>query len=113
MTVRAIAERDLVGPSVNRAIRRELLTALVNGLIFGAGVAIFTFVWFRNPQLSGVIGVAMWATFVWAGTAGVLVPLTLRRLGADPAVASSVFVLTSVDIIGFCAFLGLASMVLL
>lgn len=70
-------------------------------------------IWFKDPQLSGVISVAMFFTFLWAGLAGVLVPLGLQKLGADPAVASSVFVLTSVDIVGFCAFLGLASAVLL
>ncbi len=113
VTVRAIAERDLVGPMVLRAVRREVFTALINGFVFSVGVALIALVWFRDPELSSVIGVAMFATFVWAGLAGVLVPLTLRRLGADPAVASSVFVLTSVDIIGFCTFLGLASVVLM
>lgn len=113
VTVRAIAERDLVGPSVSRAIRRELFTAILNGLIFALGVGVIAFVWFGDPQLAGVISVAMLATFIWAGLTGVLVPLVLQRLGADPAVASSVFVLTSVDVAGFFAFLGLATMVLL
>jgi magnesium transporter len=54
-----------------------------------------------------------WATFLWAGLSGILVPLTLKRLGADPAVASSVFVLTLTDVMAFFTFLGLASLVLL
>ena len=98
---------------VARAVRRELFTAVLNGALFSAGVSIIAFIWFRDPRLAGVIGAAMFLTFIWAGLSGVLVPLTLRRLGADPAVASSVFVLTTVDIVGFCAFLGFASMVLL
>ena len=109
VTVRAIAEREMRGPIVARAVRRELFTALLNGSVFSAGVAIISFIWFREPQLAGVIGAAMFLTFLWAGLSGVLVPLILRRLGADPAVSSSVFVLTTVDIVGFCAFLGLAT----
>ena len=113
VTVRAIAERDLVGQTVGRTIRREIFTACLNGVLFSAGVAIIAFAWFRDPQLAGVIGAAMFLTFIWAGLSGVLVPLTLRQLGADPAVASSVFVLTSVDVIGFSLFLGLATWILL
>jgi magnesium transporter len=113
VTVRAIAEREMVGSSVRRAIWREFFTASINGVIFGAGVAVISLVWFRDPALASVIGIAMFLTFVWAGLSGVLVPLALKKLGADPAVSSSVFVLTSVDIIGFCAFLGLASYVLM
>lgn len=113
VTVRAIAERDLLGPRAGRAVRREFFTAIVNGVIFSFGVGLLALVWFQDPRLSGVISIAMFFTFIWAGLAGVLVPLGLKRLGADPAVASSVFVLTSVDIVGFCAFLGLATAVLL
>jgi magnesium transporter len=60
-----------------------------------------------------VIAASMFATFMWAGLSGILVPLTLKRLGADPAVASSVFVLTLTDVMAFFSFLGLASLVLL
>ncbi len=113
VTVRAIAERDMMGKTAVRAVRREAFTAVINGVLFGAGVAAIAMLWFQDPALSAVLGVAMFLTFVWAGLCGVLVPLGLKKVGADPAVASSVFVLTSVDIIGFCAFLGLASSFLL
>ena len=113
VSVRAIAERELEGSAARRAILRECLTGLVNGVLFAIGVAVIAYVWFRNPALSGVIGVAMLATFIWAGLSGVLVPLSLKRMGADPAVASSVFVLTMTDIVAFFSFLGLASLVLL
>lgn len=113
VSVRAIAERDLEGPLVLRAIRREALTALINGLIIAWSAALIVLVWFRSPELSFVIGVAMTFTFSWAGLVGILAPLTLRRLGADPAVASSVFVLTSIDMASFFVFLGLASLVLM
>ncbi len=113
VSVRAIAERDLEGPMVRRAIRREGLTALINGLIIAWSAALIVLAWFHSPQLSLVIGASMTLTFCWAGMIGILAPLTLRRFGADPAVASSVFVLTSIDMASFFVFLGLASLVLL
>jgi magnesium transporter len=113
VSVRAIAERDLEGPMVRRAIRREGLTALINGLIIAWSAALIVLAWFQSLELSLVIGVSMTLTFCWAGMIGILAPLTLRRFGADPAVASSVFVLTSIDMASFFVFLGLASLVLL
>jgi len=113
VAVRAIAERELTGGAARRAITREFLTGIVNGAIFALGVGLIAYVWFADPMLAVVIGVAMFVTFVWAGLSGILVPLTLQRLGADPAVASSVFVLTLTDIAAFFSFLGLATLVLL
>lgn len=113
VAVRAIAERDLEGQLARRAIRREALTALINGALIALLAATVVLIWFHDPRLSGVMLVAMGATFMWAGLVGILAPLTLRRIGADPAVASSVFVLTTIDLVGFFAFLGLASIVLL
>jgi magnesium transporter len=113
VTVRAIADRDLEGPLVLRAIRREALTAICNGLIIASLAAFGSWVWFQDPLLSLVIAAAMAFTFLWAGLVGILAPLVLKTFGADPAVASSVFVLTSIDLMGFFVFLGLASVVLL
>ncbi|MEM0986452.1 MAG: magnesium transporter [Pseudomonadota bacterium] len=113
VSVRAIAEREMEGPAARRAILREAITGLVNGLIFAVAVALIALAWFQDPRLAAVIGAAMLATFLWAGLSGVLIPLTLRRLGADPAVASSVFLLTMTDVIAFFSFLGLASLVLI
>ncbi len=113
VAVRAIAERDLEGPLVVRAVRREALTAIINGICIAALASIVVLVWFRDPRLAMVIFASMSITFTWAGLIGILAPLTIKRLGADPAVASSVFVLTSIDLMGFFVFLGLASIVLL
>ncbi|MEL6830904.1 MAG: magnesium transporter [Pseudomonadota bacterium] len=113
VAVRAIAEREMEGVAGRRAIVRETLTGLVNGLIFAVGVGLIAWLWFGNTLLALVIGVAMLVSFVWAGLSGILVPLTLKRLGADPAVASSVFVLTLTDTMAFLSFLGLATIVLL
>jgi magnesium transporter len=112
VSVRAIAERDLEGPQVARAVRREALTAIINGVAIAALASIVVFAWFRDPRLSGVIMVSMTLTFTWAGLIGILAPLTVKRMGADPAVASSVFVLTSIDMMSFFVFLGLATLFL-
>lgn len=112
VAVRAIAERDLEGPLVARAIRREALTAIINGLIIASLAAAVVLVWFRDLRLAGVILASMSVTFTWAGMVGILAPLTVKRLGQDPAVASSVFVLTSIDMMSFFVFLGLATLFL-
>lgn len=113
VAVRAIAARQLDGNAARRAVRREVLTAIFNGLMIGSSVGLIAFIWFQDARLGAVIAIAMLGTFIWSGLAGILVPLTLKRLGADPAVASSVFVLTSTDVMAFFTFLGLASLVLL
>lgn len=113
VAVRAIAEREMEGDAGRRAIVRETLTGLVNGVIFAVGVSIIAFIWFQSIPIAGVIGVAMLLSFIWAGISGIVVPLTLKKFGADPAVASSVFVLTLTDVMAFFSFLGLATLVLL
>ena len=113
VAVRAIAEREMEGSAGRRAVVRETLTGLVNGVIFAIGVAVIAFVWFQSLEISAVIGVAVLLSFIWAGISGIIVPLTLKKIGADPAVASSVFVLTLTDVMAFLSFLGLATLVLL
>ena len=113
VSVRGIAERELEGSAARRAVLRETLTGMVNGFIFAIGVGAIAYVWFRDGMLALVIAIAMLATFLWAGLSGILVPLGLKKAGADPAVASSVFVLTLTDVIAFFSFLGLATLVLI
>jgi magnesium transporter len=109
VTVRALATNQLTESNMWRAIVREIRVACLNGLtvalLIGAGVALV----FANPLLGGVIAAAMLTNIVIAGLAGVMVPLGLDRAGADPAVASSVFVTMVTDSMGFLVFLGLAS----
>jgi magnesium transporter len=108
VTVRALATNQLTRSNRWRAVGREFKVALLNGatvaLVIGIGVTLA----FGNPWLGGVIAAAMMTNIVIAGLAGVLVPLTLERAGADPAVASSVFVTMTTDSMGFLVFLGLA-----
>mgnify|MGYP001806817918 CR=1 FL=1 len=109
VTVRAMATNQLTQSNTARAIGREIRVALLNGvtvaLVIGTGVGLI----FANAMLGGVIAAAMLTNIVVAGLAGVLVPVTLERFNADPAVASSVFVTMTTDSIGFLAFLGLAT----
>lgn len=113
VAVRAIAEREMEGKAGRRAVIRETLTGIVNGVIFAVGVGLVAYFWFSDVKLAIVLAAAMLASFIWAGASGILVPLTLKRMGADPAVASSVFVLTLTDTMAFFSFLGLATLFLL
>ena len=109
VTVRALATNQLTRSNTWRSIMRELRVAVLNGgtiaVIIGIGVSVV----FGNPHLGGVIAAAMLTNIVIAGLAGVMVPVALERMGADPAVASSIFVTMTTDSMGFLAFLGLAS----
>jgi len=109
VTVRALATNQLTQSNTWRTIRREIRVALLNGLTVAAVIGVGVWIVFGNPALGAVIAAAMLANIVIAGLAGVLVPLTLERFGADPAVASSVFVTMTTDSMGFLVFLGLAS----
>ncbi len=114
VAVRAIASRDLTEGNAPRYVLREAMTAVSNGAIFAAVLAIVVLIWFpERPLLAFAIALAVLINFACAGLAGILVPLTLRRFGADPAVSSSVFVTFVTDIVGFLAFLGLATLILL
>ena len=113
VAVRALATRELTAANARRVILRELMAGLLNGLglaviLFAAGALLL-----GSPWIGAVLGMAMIANQIVAATGGVLVPLALSRLGLDPALASGTFVTTMTDVMGFFAFLGLASWMLL
>ncbi len=113
VTVRALATRDLGPANRSRIILREAAVGLINGLTLGALLGPIVFLWFGIGTLGIVIAIALVINLFTAAVAGILVPLALDRLGFDPAVASATFVTTITDVIGFLAFLGLATLVLL
>ena len=118
ITVRALATKELTSYNTVRAIRKELLVGVLNGLLFAilAGVAtvfIFGDLGETSILLGGIIAGAMVINMIVAGLSGVVLPILLDRWGVDPAVASGVFVTTVTDVVGFFAFLALASLVLL
>jgi magnesium transporter len=113
VTVRALATRDLGPANRTRIILREAAVGLINGLTLGALLGPIVFFWFGIGTLGIVIAIALVINLFTAAVAGILVPLALDRVGFDPAVSSATFVTTITDVIGFLAFLGLATLVLL
>jgi magnesium transporter len=113
VAVRALATRDLGPVNAMRVVARESAVGLLNGLLFALLMGMFAWWWFGLGGLGLVIGAAMVINLVAAALAGILVPLALDALEVDPAVASGVFVTTVTDVMGFFAFLGLASLWLL
>jgi len=108
VAVRALATNQLTRSNTRRIIWREMRVALLNGATVATLIGVATALVFANPLLGLVIGTAVVINIITAGLAGVIVPVTLDRLGQDPAVASSVFVTMITDSMGFFAFLGLA-----
>ena len=109
VTVRALATREIETTQTLRLVSREGLVGLANGVLFALIIGVVATLWFGNSQLGLVIGAAMVINMASAGLAGILIPLSLEKTGADPAIASSVFVTTVTDVVGFFAFLGLAA----
>lgn len=112
VTVRALATRDLVEFNASRTILRELGVGVLNGFVFAVLLGNLVALIFDNIWLGTVFASALMINLVVAGLIGILVPLGLEKLGADPAVSSPVFVTTTTDVVGFFAFLGLAALVL-
>ncbi len=113
VAVRSLATKDLTPSNALQVIGRELGAGLLNGVVFAVVMGAVGVAWFGTPLLGVVIGVAMVINLAVAGLAGILVPLTLDRVGVDPALASGAFVTTVTDIVGFFAFLGLAAVMLI
>ncbi len=109
VAVRALATRELGRANMWRVIGRELAVGLLNGLLFAVIMGVFAWWWFGMDDLGLIIAMAMVVNMISAALAGILVPIALDRLGIDPAVASSIFVTTVTDVVGFFAFLGLAA----
>jgi len=110
VTVRALAMRELQGSRLRRLITREMVVGFANGVIFAILIGLVTWLRYDNVSLGIVIGLAMVINLIVAGTVGILIPLALDKLKADPAIASAVFVTTITDIVGFFAFLGIAGL---
>jgi magnesium transporter len=110
VAVRALATQDLSDANARRVIIRELLVGVLNGVAFAVITGIAAYVWFRVPGLGFVIGLAMICNLIAAALGGILIPLGLNRLRIDPAVASSPFVTTVTDVVGFFSFLSIATL---
>jgi magnesium transporter len=113
LMVRGLALGQIGGSNVYVLLRKELGVALINGLGLGTLLGLIVLAWFRQPGLSLVIGIALTLNLLTAAAGGVAVPLVLKRMGFDPALAGSVILTTLTDVMGFMSFLGLATLVLL
>lgn len=113
VAVRAIAMKELTPANAMRTVGKELAVGFLNGLIFAVMIGVFAWVWFGSPALGGVIGLAIVINLAVAGLSGSALPVILQRLGFDPAVASSAFLTSITDVVGFYVFLGLAAVLLL
>ncbi len=112
IAVRSLSTRDLIPLNYKRIINREILVSFLNGILFAIILGTLSALWFGNIPLGVVLAFAMVLNMVVAGFSGIIIPLILNKIGVDPAVASSVFVTTVTDVVGFFSFLGLAAIFL-
>ena len=109
VAVRALATRELGRSNAWRIIRREAMVGLLNGVVFAVIMGVIAGLWFQAFELGVVMGLALITVLLFAALGGIFVPLTLNRFGVDPAVSSGPFVTSITDIVGFFAFLGIAT----
>ena len=109
VTIRAIATKELSSSNFNKVVGKEFVIGILNGIIFAIITAAIVQLWFKETSLSMLIAASMILNMIVAGLFGILVPVSLKKMNIDPALASSVFVTTITDVIGFLSFLGLGS----
>ncbi len=109
VTVRAIATKELSSENFTRIVLKEFVIGILNGIIFAIITGIVVQVWFKEINLTIIIAISMILNMIVAGLFGILVPVSLKKFNIDPAVASSVFVTTITDVIGFLSFLGIGA----
>ena len=110
VAVRALATRELGASNAWRVVMREGMVGLVNGLAFAVITGVAAVAWFKIPGLGVVIGLAIICNLFAGALGGILIPMALERVKADPAVASGTFVTTVTDVVGFFSFLGIATL---
>jgi magnesium transporter len=108
-----LALRQVTPANSASLLNKEVSVGLVNGLIWAVVVSIVAGLWFHNSHIGLLLGAAMLINLVCAAAAGVLIPVLLDKMGIDPALAGGVLLTTVTDVVGFMAFLGLATLFLL
>ncbi len=111
--IRALALGIVSEANARRVLVKELMVGALNGLVFALTVGLATIVWHENYLVALAITLAMVINLVFAALSGVTIPILVRKMGVDPAVASGVILTTVTDVVGFFAFLGLATLFLL
>ncbi len=113
LMIRGLALGQIGMANVRALLHKELRVALINGLLWALVVGVITVLWFNNYKLALVIGIALLLNQLNGAFSGVWLPLLLKRMGVDPALAGSVILTTFTDVGGFFALLGLGSLILL
>jgi len=113
LMVRALALGQVGASNIYFLLWKELRVALLNGLLMGGVLGLIVLAWFQNIGLALVIYAALICNLLLAASAGVLIPLTVKRMGFEPALASGIFLTAITDSMGFFTFLGLATLLLL
>jgi len=109
VTIRALATKELSAGNFSKIVTKEFIIGILNGLIFAVITGIIVQLWFKEINLTILIAVSMVLNMIVAGLFGILVPVSLKKFNIDPAIASSVFVTTITDVIGFLSFLGIGA----
>jgi len=109
VTIRSIATNELTKNNFTQNVIKEFSIGILNGIIFAFISAIVVHLWFNDLTLSLIISISMVLNMIVAGLFGILVPISLKKFNIDPAIASSVFVTTITDVIGFLSFLGVGA----
>jgi magnesium transporter len=109
VTIRALATKELSSANLGKIITKEFIIGILNGIIFAIITGTIVQLWFNEINLSLLISVSMVLNMIVAGLFGILVPISLKKFNIDPALASSVFVTTITDVIGFLSFLGIGT----
>jgi len=109
VTIRTLATNELTRNNFSQNVIKEFSIGILNGFIFAIISAIIVQIWFQDITLSLIISISMILNMIVAGLFGILVPVTLKKIKIDPAIASSVFVTTITDVIGFLSFLGIGA----
>ena len=113
IVLRGLTLEQITKSNLGWLFKRELAVSILNGIALSLLIGFATFLWFQNSILSILISVAMVINLISSVIAGVFVPIILRKLKHDPAIAGSVIVTTVTDVVGFVSFLGLAAVFLL
>jgi len=113
VTVRALATRELGGTNMYRAIGKETLVGIINGIVFGIVLGGIAAVWFENPALGIVLAVSLSLTMISAAVGGVIFPLLISHFKMDPAISAGPLLTTTTDVLGFAIFLELARVFLM
>lgn len=113
LAIRGLALGQISRTNSAWLLRKEVGIAALNGLVWSLVVALLAVVWFGSMAIGAIIAAALVINMLAAGVAGILIPLLLKRAGIDPALSGSVVLTTVTDVVGFMAFLGLATLFLL